>query len=510
MTYLNQYYPQLLSGLFCTIILCKLASFLRRRKRLRDLGCGNISHYPHKDPLLGYDLHRLIEDSKRNHLNVSLIQHLHTTYGRGKTFQALTWGLKTLYTVEPRNIQTILTSEFQSFGVESIRKAFNDPWIGAGIVMSDGPVWRNSRKILKPLFGKTLFADPYRLEHHLSRLLALIPRDGSTIDMQPLFWRLYFDAATELIVGESADSLLPDSRMDVPGFLSLMERALEGVQRRVTLAPILSFVPRDNAWTEACDKIHSFFDRYIDRALAEQKKSSQCREHATSQRNSRSTSILHELVEVSQDRRFIRDQLLSLFLPFHNASPIGIADLFFQVARAPGVWTRMREEVQSVGDVPLTFELLKSMRYIQSVIKESLRLLAPLDRILRHCSHDSVLPVGGGPSGSEPVLIQKNTLVEIRTSVLHREPSFWGPDAEDFRPERWLDHTLRPKWEFLPFGGGARNCPAQQMIMAQYALILAKFVLEFETIENRDDVLEFVDEYKFSKRSARGVQVAFT
>jgi hypothetical protein len=48
------------------------------------------------------------------------------------------------------------------------------------------------------------------------------------------------------------------------------------------------------------------------------------------------------------------------------------------------------------------------------------------------------------------------------------------------------------------------------MVMAQYALILAKFVLEFETIETRDDVLEFVDEYKFSKRSARGVQVAFT
>jgi hypothetical protein len=150
-----------------------------------------------------------------------------------------------------------------------------------------------------------------------------------------------------------------------------MERALDGVQRRVTLAPILSFVPRDNAWTEACDKIHSFFDRYIDRALAEQKKSSQRREHATSQKNSRSTSILHELVEGSQDRHFIRDQLISLFLPFHNASPIGIADLLFQVARAPGAWTRMREEVQSVGDVPLTFELLKSMIYIQSVSKEN-------------------------------------------------------------------------------------------------------------------------------------------
>ena len=138
-----------------------------------------------------------------------------------------------------------------------------------------------------------------------------------------------------------------------------------------------------------------------------------------------------------------------------------------------------------------------------------LRLLAPLDRIVRCCARDTVLPHGGGADGSQPVLIQSGTLIDIRTNVLHRDQVFWGPDAEKFVPDCWLDKDLRPKWEFLPFGGGGRNCPAQQMVLAQYAFILANFARRFEVIENRDEVWEFVDVYNFSKRSARGVLVAF-
>lgn len=126
------------------------------------------------------------------------------------------------------------------------------------------------------------------------------------------------------------------------------------------------------------------------------------------------------------------------------------------------------------------------------------------------CVRDCVLPCGGGPSGDGPIFVRKGTLVDFRTNVLHRNRNFWGNDAESFRPERWLEGNIRPKWEYLPFGGGARICPAQQMILTQYAYILFRFVQEFQMLENRDPCSEFVAIFNLSKRSRNGVQAALT
>ena len=155
--------------------------------------------------------------------------------------------------------------------------------------------------------------------------------------------------------------------------LVAMERALKGVQRRVLLAPVISFIPRDKEWEEACGEVHAFLDGFIDRALARKHERclSRCASSKAEEKGTIYESVLEAFVEVSDDGQFIRDQLLSLFIPFHNAGPIGISDLFFQLARSPAEWTKLRQEVIAAGDVTLTFELLKSMRYLQCVVRES-------------------------------------------------------------------------------------------------------------------------------------------
>ena len=39
---------------------------------------------------------------------------------------------------------------------------------------------------------------------------------------------------------------------------------------------------------------------------------------------------------------------------------------------------------------------------------------------------------------------------------MHRRTDYYGPDADEFKPERW--EVLRPGWEYLPFNGGPRIC----------------------------------------------------
>ena len=96
----------------------------------------------------------------------------------------------------------------------------------------------------------------------------------------------------------------------------------------------------------------------------------------------------------------------------------------------------------------------------------------------------------------------------MRFGVMHRDRDYWGPDAEEFRPERWLDDT-RPKWKYIPFLGGARACPAQQMVLTRYAFVLVRVLREFEEIQNRDPEVAFVEEIKFGKKNRNGVKVAF-
>lgn len=172
------------------ILLWKYVASLHHKIALRKRGCSSVATYPHKDPLLGYDLYRVIERSRQQNNVIPTMQRLFDTYGNGMTFQALTWGIPTLYSADPRIIRAVLKECFHNFGLEPFRKPFNDPWISRGILVSDGQEWKTSRAILRPLFQKSQHADLPALEVHVQRFIALIPEDGSTLDIQPLLCRL--------------------------------------------------------------------------------------------------------------------------------------------------------------------------------------------------------------------------------------------------------------------------------------------------------------------------------
>jgi cytochrome P450 monooxygenase len=97
---------------------------------------------------------------------------------------------------------------------------------------------------------------------------------------------------------------------------------------------------------------------------------------------------------------------------------------------------------------------------------------------------DTQLPTGGGKDGKSPIYIRKGDTVMASMWGLHQDKDIWGEDAAEFKPERWRD--MRPIWTFVPFLGGPRTCPAQQMVLTQNGYVLARFVQAFEQIENMD------------------------
>lgn len=94
--------------------------------------------------------------------------------------------------------------------------------------------------------------------------------------------------------------------------------------------------------------------------------------------------------------------------------------------------------------------------------------------------------MGGGEDGNSPVFVPKGTIVNYSIYAMHRRKDFYGPDADVFRPERWEDGQLQPRWEYLPFNGGPRICIGQQYALTEAAYVTVRMAQEFKTLESRD------------------------
>jgi cytochrome P450 len=67
---------------------------------------------------------------------------------------------------------------------------------------------------------------------------------------------------------------------------------------------------------------------------------------------------------------------------------------------------------------------------------------------------------------------------------MHRREDFYGPDAQEYRPERW--EKLRMGWEYLPFNGGPRICVGQQYALTEAAYVTVRLAQKFPILESRD------------------------
>lgn len=137
----------------------------------------------------------------------------------------------------------------------------------------------------------------------------------------------------------------------------------------------------------------------------------------------------------------------------------------------------------------------------------ALRLFPPIATNSRMANKDTWIPVGGGPDGNSPMFVAKHNVVTYSTFVMHRRTEFFGPDADEFVPERW--ENLRPGWEFLPFNGGPRICPGQKFALTESSYTIARLLKAFDKIESQDDS-DWREQLTLSLTLNNGVHVRLT
>ena len=157
---------------------------LLRASFSRQHGCKPAKEYPRKDPFFGLDY--FLESGRLSkayaHLPASTERHLKV----GKSFWVTSLGSHSLHTIEPANVQTAYSDNTGAWSIGHARLRGLEPFCGKGFITTDGETWAHSRKLINPIFAKTNIADLGPFAICVDRLLEKIPKDGSTVDLQPL------------------------------------------------------------------------------------------------------------------------------------------------------------------------------------------------------------------------------------------------------------------------------------------------------------------------------------
>lgn len=172
-------------------ILWQLTTGAARRRMIQENGCRPAKHYQHQGilgKLFGIDfvLFRW-KATKSKHSHEAIREAL---FSQHKTLQITALHKEIFITVEPENIKSILSTKFNDFALGRLRESAAGPVFGRGIFVTDGHAWEQSRALIRPSFVRHQVSDLTSFEHHIQNLIARIPKDGSTFDIQSLFFDL--------------------------------------------------------------------------------------------------------------------------------------------------------------------------------------------------------------------------------------------------------------------------------------------------------------------------------
>ncbi|RPA80078.1 cytochrome P450 [Ascobolus immersus RN42] len=449
----------------------------------------------------------------------TVIQFITARFQEKKTWSVNLFGKRVLGTCESENIKAMLAMQFEEFALEYRKVDFN-PLLGDGIFNSDGKVWHHSRALLRPQFSRTQISDLDALEVHVQRFMKLIPTDGTEIDIQDLIYRLTIDSATEFLFGKCTEALLSDDgnaslKYGDYSFARAFSEAQEWCIWRLrlgVLSPIAWLIPSYSASNKA---VHKIMDRLIASCLAEMKHNPQSLAEKEYNPTDGRYIFLHALAHDTQDPRFLKDQLLNILLAGRDTTAVLITWTLFSLARNPDIYRKIRKEILThfgTGTEKISFESLKNCTYLRYTLQETLRLFPPVPINSRLAIRNTTLPRGGGPDESAPVIVPKGQLIHYYPYELHRRKEVFGPDAEEFLPDRWdPSHPSYRKiggWDYVPFNGGPRICLGQQFALTEAGYVVARLVQRIGEL-GMEDKREPVFAPNMTMPSARPVMMSF-
>lgn len=360
-------------------------------------------------------------------------------------------------------------------------------WLGDGLLTSTGTKWKKHRKAITPSFHFSILQQFIEIFENVGNNLItkLESEEGKdSVEISKIISLYALDVICEAAMGVKVNAL-EGKESDY----------IKHIKQMCSVFVTRAFSPLGEQFypfTSTCYKEKEslkVIHRYIENVISQRKEERQKGSLSDKKKNSESDGIkkrlafLDLLLDLKIDgqplsMRDLRDEVNTFMFEGHDTTASAIMFCLFMLANNPEVQKKAVAEQHDIfgedcSNATATFSNFNEMKYLDLVIKETLRLYPSVPFYARKLAEDVELKGTIYPKGMRIVLIP---------FLMHRNPKYFK-DPEQFIPERFEDKSKRlPSYAYTPFSAGARNCIGQKFAVLEMLSVVSKVLRKYELL----------------------------
>ncbi|XP_017787233.1 PREDICTED: cytochrome P450 4d2-like [Nicrophorus vespilloides] len=420
---------------------------------------------------------------KRNTKNIDIFNEFPAKYG--KTAKIFTGLRLSLLTTDVKLLEVVMNSS-------NLRNKSDDyimllsRWLGDGLLISSDDKWRSRRKILTPAFHYKILEDFIEVFESRGKFLIdnlLKASSEDCVNVHTIVSLYTLDVICDTAMGTAVNvQCNPDHKY------------MEAIKMMQDIAVVRMIHPiYRTEWTykytnlyktelEALETITSFSLGIIEkrRKFLESRHSDdedECDEFGKRRKMTFMDILLKSTIDGKPlTNEEIRQEVDTFLFEGHDTTSAAISFTCYNLSKNPEVQKLAYEEICRVlpTDRAVTIEDLQNLKYLEMVIKESLRLYPSVP------FHGRVVGKEFEYNGTK---FPKDLMITINQYTLHRDPVEF-PDPEKFDPLRFTadKQSKRHPLAYIPFSAGHRNCIGQKFAMLELKTAISKVIENFELL----------------------------
>ncbi|KAG0328665.1 hypothetical protein BG000_000364 [Podila horticola] len=467
-------------------------------------GPPNVSKYnPYRLPFVGNFLDIVREDAGAPH------RRWVEQYGGIVVYRGLFNSLRVII-ADPKAISHVFSTNSYQYRKSDRAVRILSQVIGHGVLLAEGDAHKKQRKMLNPAFSHKHIKEMVPIMSRPAAALAKIwegrvdssEKQQTEFDITGDLGRATLDIIGLAGFGYDFQALTVPNNELSRAYRELFESSSNLIQIFRLTVPFYMNIPfkHNRVRKQAIRTI----DKVTTRLIAD-KRAQAIANDVDDENNKDLMSILirgNEQVGSLEDGKLtdteLKDQILTFLAAGHETTSVTVTWMLHVFSIYPEVQTKVRNEMlahigrpsSEDGSHPgLTYDALASLPYLGACVKELLRYIPPVPTTSRVAVVDDTI------LGYD---IPKGTQVFMSPAALHKLKSVFGEDAEEFKPERWLDRdtaaaisgeevaakttyvTAEMNWAYQPFLSGPRNCIGSKFALIETKILLYYLLLNLE------------------------------